>query len=104
MLHLGDITWAQTTLIEIGVLLQLIAVGTFMKDRPHYQPTLSSKEEASHLQPQAENQIFDLPETALPDGALRAEMNKQERCTPISAGSLTRTAKVRFVQSFKFRS
>jgi hypothetical protein len=103
MFHITDLNWIQLILIEIGVLLQLLAICAFVGEayedgrlrHPEFETEEASSEE---LDEQISREIArDMAE-------FEEEENFEEKTHPeIKAGQLTKTASVKFVQKFKFR-
>jgi hypothetical protein len=100
MIHFNDISLAQATLIEIGAAFQVIAIWWHLKDASTYRRQMHAKEEREHVQEQGLES--DEAETGHADPKPDQSV-KEDTHTPINAGNLTRTAKVKFVQKFDFR-
>ena len=90
MIHLTDISWTQWFLIEVGALLQVVAICAYVKDAAanrgfagHSDDTTANEEEA--------------------DSAAKSGRAQADHPAANNGGHLVRTAKVKFVQSFKFR-
>jgi hypothetical protein len=105
MIHPGDISWVSSLLIAIGALLQLIAVCVFVRERSLYwHPTYSGEERVDVPEQDMESQVSDevAPVETAPMGNESVDEDDHAEIK-IRAGHLTRTEKVTFVQSFKFR-
>ena len=103
MIHLTEITWVQLVLIQVGAVLQLAALVTFMRDSsktPHAVPGAHDAEVAHE-----EEARCKLPETHVPAQVVHyhRELHGVMEETPgdIEPGMLAKTAKVNFKQTFK---
>lgn len=104
MIYLTDTSLLQFNLIEIGVLLQLMAIGIYIRETSSDRPvTRSRRNEAFANEQGLECDISDEAAPAKP-GRARDESFEENAHSEMKAGKLTRTAKVNFVQSFKFRT
>jgi hypothetical protein len=105
MLHLTDITWIQMLLIEVGVVLQVVAIYAYFKGIAYYrqahhgdhEPELKEERERDF---QTAGDAHSRQKLSARAEGQRAPGHNHE----FKAGRLTRTAKVGgFSQSFKFR-
>ena len=108
MIHLADMTWVQSLLIELGVLFQLIAIGAFIRETSADRALMRSREKRVYADQDADQQVSeyqmsDQSEHTQADPTPRKSFEEHPH-PEIKAGNLTRTAKVKFVQTFKFRS
>jgi hypothetical protein len=106
MIHPDNISWVSSLLIAIGVVLQLIAVCVFIRERSLYwHPTYSGEERMDVPEQDMESRVSDevapVEATSMHDESVDEDAHAE---TKIRAGNLTRTEKVTFVQSFKFRT
>ncbi len=83
-MHLADISWAQWFLIEVGALLLVGAVCACVKDAALRSEVTTPNKEAADLSA----------------NSMRAQ---GDNSTASNGVQLMQTAKVKFVQSFKFR-
>ena len=104
MIYLADVSWAQIILVEIGALLQFIALCQFVRERNAYRIRAQTKEKS--IDPH--EQKLKMAEQAALLRAIRAgplpnQGRDDDVQTEVRAADLLKTAKVKFVQSFKFR-
>ena len=102
MFHLNEISWIQLFLIEVGVLLLVLAFCALAKETSAYRRFMHRREEKEEADEQGlESQFSD--EAASVGADPKRDENGAEKTRPmVRAGQITRTAKVKFVQSFKF--
>jgi hypothetical protein len=103
MIHINEIGWAQLILIQIGAMLQVAALCTFIRESaktPRVVPG-AHEEEVAH----EEEARCKLPETHQPAQVVHyhRELHGVMEETPgdIQPGKLAKTAKVNFKQTFK---
>jgi len=103
MFHIADVIGDSSYLIEIGVLLQVIAICAYMRDSFTWRPFTHSKEVGGDAHEQGlESRISDQAEKDQADPT-RDESLTGGSPTQMKTGTFTRTAKVKFVQKFNFR-
>jgi hypothetical protein len=106
MIHPSDISLVSFILIGIGVLIQLVAVCAFIKGRSLYwHPTYSGEKGMDVREQDMQSRVSD--ETAPVEAAPMNDESVDENAlvkTDTRASNLTKTEKVKFVQSFKFRT
>jgi hypothetical protein len=103
MIHLANISWVQFILIQIGVVLLFIAMSVFMRETSAYRRLLRPMKNGVNAQAQGrESRMFDETGIAHTDSTPHESFNGSPH-TEIKAGHLTRTSKVKFAQTFKFR-
>jgi hypothetical protein len=104
MSYLADITWMQLILIEIGSLLQFLALCAFVRERnayrAHREPTGKVVDTRDQEQKMAEQAIML---RAIHAGPMPAQHHDYDEQPTFRAADLVKTAKVKFKQSFKFR-
>jgi hypothetical protein len=105
MIHLSDMTLVQMLLIEVGVILQLIAVGAYLKGSSRHYHRAHDGAEGSDAQDNMRDFQTGGHSQAIRSGAVRHDSHDETvHHHEFRGGRLTRTAKVGgFVQSFKFR-
>ena len=103
MIHLADISWVQFILIEIGVVLQIVAISAFMRETSAYRRLMRfRKNEGDSHEQGPESRTSDEAEAAHTDSTSN-ETFEAHTHTEIKPTHLTRTSKVKFAQTFKFR-
>jgi hypothetical protein len=105
MWHLTLVNWIQLTLIEIGVLFQVIAISAHIKETSVYRRFMHSKIKVADVHKESlESEVFGSDHTAPDQTEPQPESNlDEEPHTEIKAGHLMKTSQLKFVQSFKFR-
>ena len=103
MIHIIDMNGAWLILIEIGTLLQVIAICAYLRETSgHRRPTRPRKEGEEAYEQGLESRISDKAKTAQARSTRDENFDADTR-KEIKAGHLTRTSKVKFVQKFNFR-
>jgi hypothetical protein len=91
MIHLSDLNLLRFNLIEIGALLQLMAVGAHLREQSIWgRLSRTRKTRRDDLESQGPDRPGDRPE--------------HNAGNEINAGNFPNTDKPKFVQSFTFRS
>jgi hypothetical protein len=99
MIHLADIRWFQVLLIESGALLLVLAICAYVKDVASHHGLAGHRDLKTNGDEQEEE-----PENSQQSPESQAHLEHGEAApTGNNAVHLMRTAKVKFVQSFKFR-
>ncbi len=104
MIHLSDLTWTQFILIEIGMLLQFLALCASLSDKSTY-PRRVGHDEAEKGHSDEHDFEFEMSEQAdyiQPEEKLEPSYEDHHH-SQVNVEHLTRTAKVPFVQTFNFR-
>jgi hypothetical protein len=103
--HFTLVNWIQLTLIEIGVLFQVIAISAYIKETSVYRRFMHSKiKEADVHKESLESEVFGSDHTVSDRTEPQPEKSLGKKShLEIRAGQLTRTSKTVLVQSFKFR-
>jgi hypothetical protein len=102
MFHLAGITVMQLILIQVGIIFQLIAIGTYLYEagsRRHLTRHLDALERAEREELQSK---FMEQAKSHREQRVRGEGFDEPRENDIKARGLTRTAKVQFRQTFNF--
>jgi len=100
MILIAVITWVPTGLIEIGVLLQIIAIVVYLSGTTVFRRL--SRPGGHGTDPDEENretEAYELPEPNLSEVKRTKSPEEIQR----QLKKLGRTSKTKFVQSFKFR-
>jgi len=103
MIHVNDVRLAQLVLIEVGALLQLAALGTFMREsaKPSREVPGVREAQLAHLQ----ELKCKLPETPRPATVVQYERElhgvMENVPEDIRPADLVKTAKVSFKQSLR---
>jgi hypothetical protein len=103
MIHIIDMSGIQLILIEIGALLQVVAICAYLRGTSAFWRLTHPKEHGEHVQEQGlEFGNSDLPAPGQTHRT-RDEDSHEDAHHEIKAGHLTSTSKVKFRQSFQFR-
>ena len=106
MIHITEITWVQLLLIETGAMLQVAAVGFFMRDsaKPDHIVRGAREVEIAHDE-MAKCKLPELHETHAPAKVVQYQRKiegvMEDVPADIRPGDLLKTAKVNFKQSLK---
>ncbi len=95
-----SITWAQSILIEVGAVLQIVAICALIKQRMSHRMLPAIGEEMPGRDEQDDN---DFSKFESPVNQNWAPASPRHEASPIKASHLAKTAKVKFKQSFRFR-
>lgn len=103
MIHLADVSGVQLILIELGVLLQIVAMCAYIGGTTVYRRIAHPKEHGEHVQEQGlDSGGSELPAPSL-SRRTRDESADENPHNELKASHLRRTSKVKFRQSFQFR-
>jgi hypothetical protein len=103
MVHFADISWAQLILIEMGALFQFIAACAFVRETSAYRHRKSLREAADPEERSSSSLEEATLLQAIRAGPMAPEKHHENPDAGARAADLLKTAKVKFVQSFKFR-
>jgi len=99
MIHLSSLTMLQMVLIEIGLVLELIALRHLFMGPPDYQKQSSDHSREDHRHNLDEKHESE-PAQAAPARRIGRGVNPSAQA---KIKELCRTSSVKFVQTFKFR-
>jgi hypothetical protein len=102
MNQLMSITWAQSILIEVGAVLQIVAIVALIKQRLSHRMLPTIGEEVPRKDDEETESNFSKFESPVNENWAPASP-RHEEAGPMKASYLAKTSKVKFKQSFKFR-
>ena len=102
MFHFADITWTQSLLIEIGVVLQVVAICAYVRDASPYRRLAHPKKKERDVDEQGWTSRTPDKAGKGQAGPTRDKSFGKETPGRIKPANLTRTSKVKFVQKFNF--
>jgi hypothetical protein len=103
MIHFADLSWAQSILIEIGVGFQLVAICLVIRDTFDHRDLRHTKGKGMHHDERHLESLSSNPIVPVRSNPKRDESHDDHPRNDLKTANITRTSKVRFKQTFKFR-
>jgi hypothetical protein len=106
MTFISNMSWAQIVLIQLGVVLQVIAIRAILKrtseycDGSHHEEEETGEEAVPVTDP--DKRTLEMAALYRPEQTPSHTISASDSFRDLKAGSIAKTAKVKF-QSFKFR-